>query len=144
MKNPADMNGLWSGTYGYHLIGDPVKFTAWFDDKAGRLAGSISEPNTFVPHGPDELEAAIQGVREGVMVDFAKTYSKTCGAHQHTLRYEGEADDKFTEVNGIWRLAGRGRAGGPFKLSRVSTGLEGGIERKRVVAIGDDGSAVSR
>lgn len=135
MGKQADMNGLWSGTYSYELVGDPVAFTAWFDDRSGALGGTISEPNTFLPAGPDDLQSTLTGVRDGLIVDFAKTYTQASGAHQTPIQYEGEADAELTLIKGIWRFRNPVNLSGRFTLSRVSNSLERAIARRRIVSV---------
>lgn len=133
MKKPADMNGLWSGVYAYNLAKAPVAFTAWFDEKAGMLGGTITEPNTFVADGPDELDAIIDGIRSGLNIDFAKRYRRASNAHQEKIYYEGTANADFTEVKGIWHFKSSKAVVGKFTLSRISKALERDIERPRAV-----------
>lgn len=135
MADAKDMNGLWSGMYEYKTAREPVRFTAWFDDRSGVLGGTISEPNTFVAGGPEELDARIAGVRDGLVVDFIKTYSRSSSAHQSPIQYEGEADSAFTQVRGVWRLGGRDRSDGRFSLSRVTLGLERALAKPRLAEV---------
>ena len=124
MTQHVDMNGLWSGTYSYDLIDDPVRCTAWIDDQNGVLGGTITEPNTFVKNGPDELLAVINGARTGQMIAFVKTYATDSGAHSENIYYEGQANAALTEVNGIWRFRALDVSQGKFTLSRLSSAFE--------------------
>lgn len=133
MAKQANMNGLWSGVYTYDLTKAPVPFTAWFDEKASTLGGTITEPNTFVPNGPDELDAVIEGIRNGLNIDFAKRYRRASSAHQEKIYYEGTANEDFTEVKGIWHFKSSKIAVGKFTLSRISKALEREGERPRAV-----------
>ena len=130
MAQHVDMNGLWTGTYAYDLIDDRVAFTAWFDDQNGTLGGTITEPNTFVSNGPDELDAIIKGSRHGILIDFIKSYSKNSGVHQSAIYYEGESNPDFTRVSGIWRFQARDVMSGTFTLSRISHGMEKAAKRR--------------
>ena len=133
MAKQANMNGLWSGIYTYDLAEAPVPFTAWFDEKAGTLGGTITEPNTFVANGADELDAVIEGIRSGLNIDFAKRYRRASGAHQEKIFYEGTANEDFTEVKGIWHFKSSTIAVGKFTLSRISKALERESARPRAV-----------
>ena len=135
MAQHVDMNGLWSGSYSFELVGNPVMFSAWFDDQSGRLGGTIAEPNTFVPNGPDDLQAVIKGSRHGVLIDFTKVYAKESGAHQEQIFYEGEANQGFTEVRGVWRFRSPEVLPGTFVLSRISHGMEKAAAKRRVVEV---------
>jgi hypothetical protein len=114
------MSGVWSGEYRYDL-GGGTRFTAWFDDYGGALSGTSLEPNGFVSDGPEELAAELNGERTGLQMHWIKIYDAASGAHQTPISYEGEADDAFTRVNGIWRLPGNFH--GTFTLTRVSRAL---------------------
>ncbi len=134
MTKSKDMNGIWSGMYNYDQIDLTVKFTAWFDDEAGALAGSTMEPNTFIEGGPDELAAKIRGARAGLDLAFTKTYDRTTGIRQPPLRYEGEANSGFTEVRGVWRFDAPEKVSGAFRLIRMAHGMAGKLARTRVAA----------
>ena len=136
MAQHVDMNGLWSGSYSYDLIGEPVVFSAWFDDQSGALGGTITEPNTFVPNGPDDLQATIKGGRHGVVIDFIKTYTKLTGTEFAPIFYEGEANQGFTQVNGVWRIKQPNALPGTFVLKRISHGMEEAASKRRSVEVG--------
>ena len=135
MAQHVDMNGLWTGSYSYDLIGDPVVFSAWIDDQNGVLGGTISEPNTFVQNGPEDLQAIIKGSRHGVLIDFIKTYTIASGASQEGIFYEGEANRAFTEVRGTWRFPSPAILPGKFVLSRLTHGLEKAAAKRRVAEV---------
>ena len=135
MAQHVDMNGLWSGSYSYDLIGEPVVFSAWFDDQGGALGGTITEPNTLVPNGPDELHATIKGSRHGVVIDFIKTYTKSTGTEIAPIFYEGEANQGFTQVNGVWRIKQPNAMPGTFILNRISRGMEKAAAKRRTAEI---------
>lgn len=135
MAQHVDMNGLWSGSYSYELIGEPVVFSAWFDDQGGALGGTITEPNSFLSGGPDDLQADIKGSRHGVVIDFVKTYTKSSGAHLDPIFYEGEANRGFTEVRGVWRFKSAGSLPGKFTLNRISHGMEEAASKRRVAEV---------
>lgn len=135
MTDNTDLNGLWSGSYGYALMGDGVPITVWFDETGGRLAGTIIEPNTFVLDGPNELSSTIDGFRDGLSLQFAKTYDPASGAHQTPIAYEARVDEAFTEIKGIWQFRQADTFSGNFTLSRTSKGLATGIMRRQSVPV---------
>ncbi len=139
-----DMNGLWSGWYDYTGFSDPVPFTAWFDEVAGRLSGSILEPNTFAEDGLEDLEALIDGERGGLIVSFEKTYCAGQGAHALPIRYEGHADSDFEIVVGEWGFILGGFGSGRFQLTRSSRGVSDAVLRKVLATVGDDRGEGSR
>ena len=120
----TDLNGIWSGSYGYPDRERHVSFTAWLDDQAGAIGGSILEPNTFVDTLAAELAATISGARSGTDLTFSKTYDPGQGAHNHTIQYSGRINSDFTWIVGRWRIAGWFEWSGPFEMARQSGALE--------------------
>lgn len=123
MAKSLDMNGIWSGMYNYDDIDLTVKFTAWLDDQGTVLGGSTMEPNTFLPEGPEDLSAIVEGARSGLDIAFEKTYDPTTGVSQPPVVYEGEANTDFTEVRGVWRFDRPNFPTGAFRLIRMAEGL---------------------
>ena len=138
MTQQNDMNGLWSGEYAYDMEEAPAVFSVWIDDQAGILRGTITEPNTFVHNALEELDANLNGVRDGQIVDFVKIYSPRCGAHQTPIHYEGTANTDFTIVRGIWHFNDPNILAGKFTLSRVSKSLEKEVMRRRIASPAND------
>ncbi|MEO0816501.1 MAG: hypothetical protein AAFX86_04260 [Pseudomonadota bacterium] len=129
MASVRDMNGLWSGWYTYSTLSEPVPFTAWIDDSAGLLTGSILEPNTFSAMDIDDLQAELAGTRLEQQIHFSKTYAAGQGAHEKPIIYEGRADEDFITVRGQWSFANPRDGKGPFELSRSSKSISEGILR---------------
>ena len=102
-----DLTGFWGGTYSYPSThpAPPVSFDAELTQAGGRLSGSITEANSFVPGGPALLRAYVDGLVEGQLVLFAKTYDGDGAIH--AIAYEGEAREDGTVVEGVWRVAGQ-------------------------------------
>lgn len=132
----GDMNGLWSGWYAYSGVSEPVPFTAWFDETAGLLTGSILEPNTFSQVELDDLSADIAGTRSGADIHFVKTYGEGQGVHSHPIAYHGLADGDFQRVRGEWSFPNPGFGRGPFELARSSRGISEGILREVLAPVG--------
>ncbi len=130
MATGKDMNGLWSGWYTYSSLGEPVPFTAWIDDSAGLLTGTILEPNTFSNLDIDDLQAELAGTRLGRDVFFSKTYGQGQGAHNLPIAYEGRADEDFETVRGQWSFTDPRGESGPFELKRSSKSNSEGILRE--------------
>ncbi|MEL6753492.1 MAG: hypothetical protein AAFO57_05655 [Pseudomonadota bacterium] len=124
------MNGLWSGWYTYSNLGEPVPFTAWIDDSAGLLTGTILEPNTISNLDLDDLQAEIAGTRMGQDVFFSKTYGPDQGAHGLPIAYDGRVDEDFETVRGQWSFADPRNGKGPFELKRSSKSISEGILRE--------------
>ena len=128
-----DLNGLWTGSYGY-VAGTPaaVAFTAWLDDDSGRIAGTILEPNTFAASPAEELSSVINGARSGTEVAFTKIYDPGQGAHGQEILYAGKANSDFTWIVGRWRIGGWIEVSGPFEMSRQSGALEKAEQERSV------------
>ena len=100
-----DLSGFWGGTYSYgadHPSG-PVSFDAELSQDGQRLSGSITEANSFVPGGPPLLRAYVDGLVDGQLVVFAKTYDGDGAIH--AIAYEGEAREDGSVIEGVWRVA---------------------------------------
>ncbi|MEM9668584.1 MAG: hypothetical protein AAF950_06625 [Pseudomonadota bacterium] len=138
MAKSTDMNGIWSGMYNYDDFDMTVKFTAWMDDQNGVLGGTTMEPNTFVPEGPEDLMAVIEGARSILDVAFRKTYDQTTGIIQPTLIYEGEANKDFTEVQGVWRFDEPLKVAGEFRLIRMAEGIASKLASLRSASVDID------
>lgn len=129
MSGNGNMNGLWSGWYAYSALSEPVPFTAWVDDTAGLLTGTILEPNTFSLMDLDDLQAEIAGTRHGNHVDFTKTYNADQGVHPYHILYDGQANAAFDHIVGEWSFAGAVGGRGPFEMTRSSRSISEGILR---------------
>ena len=101
-----DLSGFWGGTYSYGPghPGAPVSFDAELSQDGQRLTGSITEANSFVPGGPALLRAFVDGLVDGQLVVFAKTYDGDGAIH--AVAYEGEAREDGSVIEGVWRVAG--------------------------------------
>lgn len=98
-----DLSGQWTGEYAYpNGFGPVTPFLAVIEDHAGRLSGTIIEPN-IVEGGT--LEADLVGIRSGNGVDFTKTY--TPGASRHydePIDYVGSTSEEGMVISGVWSL----------------------------------------
>jgi hypothetical protein len=124
MNAPADMSGLWSGTYRYDGHDLTVAFTAAVNDTGGEIFGMTLEPATFDLQHLDDAEGEIEGSRQGQRVTFRKRYVASTNVSQPPLVYSGTANAEFTEVQGYWRFEGlfsrlRGYPTGTFIMTRV-------------------------
>ena len=136
MSGIGDMNGLWSGWYGYGGLAEPVPFPAWFDETSGLLTGSILEPNTISTLGIEDLTSDIAGTRVGGDITFVKTYVEGQGVHSHPISYTGLADGDFQRVRGEWMFPDPNYGRGPFELARSSRGISEGILREVLAPVG--------
>jgi hypothetical protein len=109
-----DMTGLWEGTYAYPAYRGPTTpFVARIEEVDGALTGTIMEPNTM-GWSSEELEAVLNGARNGRSVDFTKAYDGSSDA-AHAVDYVGQLSDDGNLVTGVWSLA---ELDGPFEMRR--------------------------
>lgn len=127
-KKQLSLSGAWSGEYGYDISAkENVPFNAVMGDSGGVLTGTIDEPNTFGDPGAARLFATIEGTRAGREVRFAKTYNGAGGV-RHVVIYQGEANDDFTRIDGVWRASWQR---GPFYMTRAApAAAEESVERE--------------
>lgn len=131
----TDLNGIWTGSYGYPSGAQKaVAFTAWIDDRSGAIAGTILEPNTFADTPAEELSSTINGARSDLEVAFTKIYDQGQGAHGHEIEYTGKSNSDFTWIVGRWRIGGWIDVSGSFEMSRQSGAFEK-IEQARELEI---------
>jgi len=122
------LTGAWSGAYRYP--GDALPetvFSARIEEVDGAFVGTTQEPNVADPWlAASVLDAEIEGVRSGRAVTFTKFY---VGAAEvdYAVRYEGEADDALTRIDGRWII--RGEWSGTFFMTRDDSNAEAAIER---------------
>ena len=121
----TDLNGLWTGSYSYSAASmGTVAFTAWLDDQAGAIGGTIVEPNTFANSPAEDLSSTVTGARSGSEIAFTKVYDPGQGTHGFAIQYAGKANADFTWIVGRWRVPGEFEWSGPFEMSRQSGALE--------------------
>ena len=133
MANFTDLNGLWTGSYGYPGNAQAaVSFTAWIDDQASVIGGTILEPNTFAATPALELSSVINGARSGTDVAFVKIYDPSQGTHSHDIQYAGKANSDFTWIVGKWRIGGWIEVSGSFEMSRQSGAFEKAEEKQSI------------
>lgn len=98
-----NMTGMWEGTYSYPSYEGPTTpFVARIVEDGGVLTGSIMEPNT-IGWSSEELEAVLNGTRQGQAVDFIKTYDGASDA-AHAVDYVGRLSADGSVVTGVWSL----------------------------------------
>jgi hypothetical protein len=114
---PSGLTGAWRGAYSYAGRDLAVPFNADLVETAGRLSGTISEPNTYADPAFPELFATVEGVRSGAEVSFVKTMDGTAGV-RHAIAYAGLVSGDETRIDGRWRLFG---ASGSFWMARDDT-----------------------
>jgi len=125
-----DMNGLWEGAFAYPAYQGPTTpFVASIEESDGALSGTIMEPNTM-GWSSEELEAVLNGARNGRSVDFTKAYDGSSDA-AHAVDYVGQLSDDGNLVTGVWSLA---ELDGTFEMRR-SASLEEMLEAEEDVAL---------
>ena len=108
----AALTGTWAGTYFYTTAtstGPSVGSVAFFAEltiDAGRVTGSVVEPNTIGDRSTSELRASIQGsIGENGIVRLVKTYDGT-GGIDHSVEYLGRLDPVTQQIEGVWKVTG--------------------------------------
>ncbi|HET6583483.1 MAG TPA: hypothetical protein VFG69_08545, partial [Nannocystaceae bacterium] len=108
----AALTGTWAGTYFYTMAtsaGASVGSVAFFAEltiDAGRMTGSVVEPNTIGDRSTSELRASIAGsIAEDGLVRFVKTYDGT-GGIDHSVEYVGRLDPVTQQIEGVWKVTG--------------------------------------
>lgn len=109
-----DLTGEWHGEFSYPArLGPTTPFIARIEERAGRLAGTIIEPN-IVQGGT--IASAIAGLRHGSAVDFVKSYSGcTTGDYDMPVDYVGSVSADGNVVRGVWSLL---EMDGSFEMRR--------------------------
>ena len=122
-----DLSGDWIGFYNYDFPCPPTRFDATLRDSGGFITGLTTE--TF--EGPDrlgtELQAVIEGQREGVILRFTKTYDDF-ELLPDSVAYEGTIQPGGDEIEGSWSIEGDGA--GSFMMVRARK--EAAAEERRV------------
>ncbi len=124
--------GGWSGEYGYEPPSDQlnVPFNALFADLDGKITGEIDEPNTFGDALAGRLRAKVEGRRAGHAVQFKKSYDGQGGV-RHVVLYQGEANEDFTRIDGVWSV---GEVHGPFYMTRQEAAAADAAEERSAAA----------
>lgn len=132
MAGPADISGLWMGSFAYpggH--GPTTPFLAKIEDNDGALSGSIVEPNMMGASSP-ELQSVLSGSRDGTAVDFTKLYDGASDA-AHAVDYVGRLSGDGNTISGVWSLE---EVDGSFEMHREAVWEERVGEGAEVVRIG--------
>ncbi|MDC7684085.1 hypothetical protein PQU92_12415 [Asticcacaulis sp. BYS171W] len=99
----SNLTGVWAGRYTYPYGWGDEHFTAVLMDIAGGISGTIHETVLqFVAQATD-VNAFVDGSREGSLVTFSKTYDGSAG-WSHTVSYRGMIKDEGYEISGIWTV----------------------------------------
>ena len=135
MATFTDLNGLWTGSYSYPATSmGTVAFSAWLDDQAGAIGGTIVEPNTFANTPAADLSSTVSGARSGSEIAFTKIYDPGQGTHGYAIHYAGKANAEFTWIVGRWRVPGAFDWSGAFEMSRQTGAIEK-LEKVREVEV---------
>jgi len=102
-KRRSTLTGSWSGAFRYPGDAAPeTVFNAVLDEQNGAFVGTTQEPNTIDPRlHVKVLTAEVEGVRVDRAVTFTKFYNAEA-ALDFAIRYEGEADEALTRIDGVW------------------------------------------
>ena len=111
----TNLTGEWRGLYTYPEAGLHVSFAAELVEIAGQLHGEVLEPDILSPE-PRVLRASIEGRRDGVSVEFDKSYGGAVG-YEAVVRYAGSLSADGLEIEGGWSIPGAGA--GTFLMIRA-------------------------
>jgi len=108
----AALTGTWAGTYFYTMGSSTgattgsVAFFAELTVEAGKIRGSIVEPNTIGDRTASELRATVDGsIAEDGLVRFVKQYDGSGGV-AHAIEYVGRLDPLTQQIEGVWKVSG--------------------------------------
>jgi hypothetical protein len=129
------LTGVWQGIYSYPPgTQPPVAFTATLIETGNSLSGSVHEPCTIGGSPNEMLFFSLNGSRQGMAVNFVKTYHGT-NPYYGTVLYDGAVNDDATEIEGRWRIPGDWsgrflmiRSGDPLQAAGESEGAESRAE----------------
>jgi hypothetical protein len=117
-----DLTGRWSGIYNYPHSMPSTPFEAVIRDSGGFITGETVEPGRH-----ENLQALIEGRREGSQVRFSKTYDEMPRS-AHRIDYTGMIADGGDEIHGRWQIAGNWS--GTFLMVREGDAEEEAAERE--------------
>jgi hypothetical protein len=105
-EEPADLSGLWVGTYEYGAPGEhqTVEFSVVFEQQHKVLLGRMLERQTFGAEPAVGLSANLAGVVSGQQATLVKTYDGT-GGQTHSIAYELVFDPAKQTLSGTWSVA---------------------------------------
>jgi hypothetical protein len=133
LSRDSDLTGYWSGEYWYDTANNPTPFSAHLEDVSGILTGTTLE-QVYLSSGGAELSANLTGGRSGSSVYFTKVYQPKRGFRFEPIQYSGGSNDKFTMIEGDWRIATG--VSGRFIMYRASFGAKAvALNRKHKIAL---------
>ena len=125
-----NLSGLWLGSFAYPQgQGPTTPFIAKLVDRDGSLTGETVEPN--ISFTSEALEAFLVGSRQGVSVDFTKTYDGASDA-AHAVDYVGRLSADGNSIVGVWSMDG---LDGTFEMYREAVWEEVAGEGAEVNAL---------
>ncbi len=130
LSRDCDLTGYWSGEYWYDTTNNPTPFSAHLAETAGALTGTTLEHVNLGPGGT-ELSANLAGSRSGPSLYFTKIYQPKRGFRFNPIQYSGTSNDKFTVIQGGWRIPGS--LAGHFIMHRASFGAKAEVKREAIV-----------
>lgn len=130
LSRDSDLTGYWSGEYWYDTTSNPTPFSAHLTDTSGSLTGTTLE-RVNLGSGDTELSAELAGGRSGPTLYFTKVYHPKRGLRFDPIQYSGTSNDKFTVIEGDWRIATG--LSGRFVMYRASFGAKAEVKREAVV-----------
>lgn len=118
-KPLIDLNGKWMGRYNYDSDDGFGTFTLNLTEQDGRIAGRITEPNTFRDGGAPTFDAIIFGYRKRNRIDFTKRYDGETAPHNSDILYTGRYIVGKDLITGQWLMPDVKDWGGRFEMTRA-------------------------
>jgi hypothetical protein len=109
--DPRDLSGTWYGRYHGSDGVQTNSFIALLSETAGRVGGSISEPDDLGMEAT--RRASVDGRRVAAQLAFVKQYDGA--VLLHAVHYIGTISDDGLEVRGSWSFD---RYAGSFVMTR--------------------------
>jgi len=113
-----DLSGKWTGHYGYDSSDGFATFTLNLTQQDGRIAGRITEANTFQDASPPTFDAIIFGYRKRNYIDFTKRYDGETAPHDSDILYAGRYIVGKDLITGHWLMPDIKDWGGRFEMTR--------------------------
>lgn len=112
------VTGVWYGRWASDTAWvTPNRFIALLDEVAGRISGTVSEPDL---QGGMPLHAMLRGARSGGAIHWVKQYDGA-GRLAHAVHYAGNVREDATRITGTWRFS---TYSGTFEMERERFSVE--------------------
>lgn len=99
-SSPFSLTGEWSGEFSYpQHLGPVTPFVARIEEADGQVTGTSLEPDTI---DGGTINAMLNGVRQGLTIDFVKTYTDLSEHYDTPVDYVGRISRDGNVISGVW------------------------------------------